>query len=162
MFNKDIVIPDETPFVNDVLSREAFADGLTKVLEFYNETTVLSIDSGWGTGKTTFLEMWRKKLQLNEKFEVVYFNAWINDDSEDPLIAMLIEFSNQLNLKEDEKTKFDKVVEKAKPIVKKGIPALLKILTHGVLDLNGVNLGEFNEEQLVELSGELGSIEFKV
>ena len=45
-----------------------------------------------GTGKTTFVKMWRQHLN-NREFKTLYFNAWASDYTEDPLIALIAELS---------------------------------------------------------------------
>jgi len=64
------------------------------VLSTYDSGLVLSIDSSWGTGKTTFVKMWETYLNDNVDFKPIYFNAWENDDSLDPLVPF-----NQFNVR---------------------------------------------------------------
>ena len=44
----------------------------------YREGCVLAVKGKWGTGKTTFVEMWAKYLEL-DNIHTLYFNAWEND-----------------------------------------------------------------------------------
>ena len=48
----------------------------------------MAINGKWGTGKTTFVEMWKAYLKLDH-FHTLYFNAWENDFISDPLIGLL-------------------------------------------------------------------------
>ena len=55
-------------FEEDRLGRESLADYLTTFIETtipaVNENSfVLALDSPWGTGKTSFIQMWRNKLE---------------------------------------------------------------------------------------------------
>lgn len=56
---------------------------------------VLAIDSAWGRGKTYFLKNWKEYLE-SENYPVVYFDAWANDFSEDPLVALISELHDGL------------------------------------------------------------------
>ncbi|MGL5152428.1 MAG: P-loop NTPase fold protein, partial [Clostridium sp.] len=86
---RDIIIKT---FEEDKYNRKAIAENLTKIIEKQEEPFVISLDSEWGTGKTTFITMWRDMLQnddeYKEKFQTLHFNAWENDYIKDPLIAL--------------------------------------------------------------------------
>lgn len=89
---KDIEIPDSNPFGNDKLGRLEYANTLTSIIEVYGESGgVLSINGEWGTGKTTFISMWRQHLE-NQSFHTFYFNAWESDFADDPLVSLIAEF----------------------------------------------------------------------
>lgn len=97
------IIDKEDPFLNCKLEREPIADNLTKIIEGIDGGFVLSIDSPWGTGKSTFIEMWVQKLtnekQNDEKQNnifPIYFNAWENDFQDNPLIALIGELAKNL------------------------------------------------------------------
>ena len=68
-------IPDK-PFANDKFGLEIIADNLEKIIRASSGNLVLSIDASWGKGKTTFIQMWEKKLRLSGKYKTLYFNAW--------------------------------------------------------------------------------------
>ena len=78
----------------DKFGLEPFADQLTTYLQveskFVDESFVLSLNSEFGSGKSTFFEMWANKLKsANNTFEVVYINAWESDFQGDPLLAIV-------------------------------------------------------------------------
>lgn len=78
----------------DKFGLETFADNLTTYLqvesEFVDESFVLSLNSEFGSGKSTFFEMWANKLKsVDNTFEVVYINAWESDFQGDPLLAIV-------------------------------------------------------------------------
>jgi predicted KAP-like P-loop ATPase len=50
----------------------------------------MSIDSPWGTGKTTFIKMWQAHLE-SQSVTSICFNAWESDYAEDPLVALVAE-----------------------------------------------------------------------
>lgn len=51
-----------TSFDDDKLGLRPLAESLTRVVQSQTDPFVLAIDSPWGTGKTTFLTMWKKML----------------------------------------------------------------------------------------------------
>ena len=91
----EIEIPEDNPFENDLLDREQTIKTLTTLLQNLEGPYTLSIDSSWGNGKTTFLNMWKQHL-VNEKFPVVSFNAWDTDFAGDPYVALSSELLNAL------------------------------------------------------------------
>ena len=88
----------ENPFEKDQLGREEIADGLTILLNNVDTPFVLTINSSWGTGKTTFLRMWDKKLK-NQGYKCFIYNAWQNDFVDDPFISFMGELDNFQNEK---------------------------------------------------------------
>ncbi|NVL92736.1 MAG: hypothetical protein HWN71_06830 [Desulfobacterales bacterium] len=78
-------IPADDPFRNDVLNRRENAENVTYLIEGASEPFVLSINSQWGHGKTTFIKMWAQHLE-NKDHACIYFNWWESDFSENPLV----------------------------------------------------------------------------
>lgn len=98
MFCKDveIEIPINEPFKNDRLNRQRLANNLTLITTLFAETgAVLAIDGDWGTGKTTFINMWQQQL-TNGDYKCILFNAWKCDFQEDPFIALMSELKETL------------------------------------------------------------------
>jgi predicted KAP-like P-loop ATPase len=75
---KEFDVNSKDPFENDLLNRKESAEILTQFVSRLDEPYVIALNSEWGTGKTTFLKMWKSHLEL-QKFNVIYFNAWEND-----------------------------------------------------------------------------------
>lgn len=96
IFNSKISINKDNPFEMDKLKREEEAKVLTSLFDIVGNQMVLAINSSWGTGKTTFLKMWKVYLE-NEGYSAVYFNCWKNDFIDDPFIAFVEEFREQLD-----------------------------------------------------------------
>ncbi len=91
--SQEIEIPVENPFANDKLERSHLCSVLTDVVSFYGQSgCVLALGGEWGSGKTTFVKMWRQYLK-NRQYKTLYFNAWASDYTEDPLIALIAELS---------------------------------------------------------------------
>lgn len=109
----EIEIDPESPFANDALDRQKHAEILTSVVNSYSETgCVLAINGKWGTGKTTFVNMWRALL-IQNGYKTLYFNAWESDYMDDPLVALISEIRG---LNADD-TKFKDVVANVGKIV---------------------------------------------
>ncbi|MGL4763179.1 MAG: KAP family P-loop NTPase fold protein [Sarcina sp.] len=87
-------------FDQDLLNRKEIAVKLTEIIKNKSDLNVLAIDSNWGTGKTTFINMWTDMLEkgsaYKEDFEVMYFNSWENDYINEPLLSLLDELNNQI------------------------------------------------------------------
>lgn len=97
---KEIEVDPSNPFVNDALGRDKYANILTSVIEAYAQSgCVLAINGDWGSGKTTFVRMWKASLD-NEGYKTIYFNAWESDYIDDPLIAFISEL-RELNANSD-------------------------------------------------------------
>ena len=75
----EVEIVPEAPFKEDKLNREQLAPILTTIADVYSDSgAVLAIDGEWGSGKTTFVMMWRQYL-INNGYKTLYFNAWETD-----------------------------------------------------------------------------------
>lgn len=156
-----IEIIEENPFENCKFAREKIADNLTNIIQKTEHPLVLSVDSPWGTGKTTFVNMWKQKLENTGEYKTLYFNAWENDDSDDPLLSLLSVMLESFPEKSKEDTPLGKVKKAGKTLLKKGLPLLFKILTRNALDLDEIELDNYTEKQLTEFAGKLGELEFK-
>lgn len=90
----------------DLLNRESLIKNLTTIIENLDltEGKVIGIDSKYGTGKTTFLNLWYEKLKKNPNYTCTLFNSWENDDSNEPLISFLSDFPEELKKNENWKT----------------------------------------------------------
>ena len=86
--HNDININKIDPFSNCILERKQYAVVLTDIIKSFKDGFVLAIDNDWGTGKTTFVKMWKQHLDNNE-YKTLYFNAWENDLEHDILIALI-------------------------------------------------------------------------
>ncbi|WP_052679285.1 KAP family P-loop NTPase fold protein [Stutzerimonas stutzeri] len=79
---------------DDLMSREKNAQFLTSYIDESEHISVVNINSPWGTGKTFFITNWR--LDLMPSRATVYFNAWENDYTGDPLISLVANIRDQL------------------------------------------------------------------
>lgn len=86
-------------FDDDLLDLSAFAQRLTKFIDveqrFVQGSLVVALSSKFGSGKTTFLKMWKDQLantvtgDEKERTLVVDLNAWESDYYGDPLFAIV-------------------------------------------------------------------------
>ncbi len=132
-----IVVPKSNPFENDALNRTDSVNFLADIVtETRGNPLVLAIDSPYGTGKSTFIEM--LSAVLNQKnFQTVSFNAWEADHVSDPLIAMVAALDSALpdSLKGGATTgKMEQVKKVASILIKRGAIVGVKMLTAGVVD----------------------------
>jgi hypothetical protein len=147
-----IEVPAEDPFRFDALKRKPSIEALTNLVNALKGPFVLTIDSPWGTGKTTFIKIWQAFLE-SQGFACLYFNAWETDFSTDPLVAFLSEFGSlekSLDLKHETFSNFfNKAKKIATVLAKKTLPIAGKIATGGLLDLD-----EFSTKALADLVSE--------
>lgn len=153
-------------FTTDLFNRKIIAENLTRIIESQDKPMVISLDSDWGTGKTTFVTMWKDLLDddadYSSKFNTLYFNAWEHDYIKDPLLAIFSEIECQIKESDSKlKQKLDNVKNKIKPFTKLATTTGAKMLTAGALNLDNVNLGDYNESQLIDLAGKLGDLAIK-
>ncbi|WP_419939588.1 KAP family P-loop NTPase fold protein [Candidatus Palauibacter sp.] len=135
----DIEVPDRNPFQHDLLDRQQSIDALTSVVTSLEGPCVLAIDSAWGTGKTTFLRMWKQHL-LNNGFSVIDFNAWETDFTGDPLLALSTDLLDSLQSL-DTPSIADQIRR-----LSDAVPGLLRTVaspvishfTHGLVDVNSL------------------------
>lgn len=117
-------IPADQPFWNCKLDREKYAEILKTMITTYQKGFVLAINGRWGTGKTTFVEMWKAYLEL-DNFHTLYFNAWENDFISDPLIGLLGELK-KMSKQQKSKDLLSSIIKAGGKIVLYGGPAMVK------------------------------------
>ena len=135
----EVEIPHDDPFRCDLLDRREPAEFLTQLVDGIDGPCVMAIDAPWGAGKTTFIKMWSCHLR-NNGFPVVEFNAWETDHATDPFVALISELKEGLNEFEEGSLKdiIQKTTEAAKQVALRAIPALIRIATAGVLDIQAL------------------------
>ncbi len=136
-FDKD----ENCTFENDKLNRRAIAENLTKILrdsETNAQGLILALNAQWGNGKTTFIKMWKNMLDEDYKISNLYFSAWEEDYTKEPLIALLGELNRYLEYKGKQNKKIKETLKFAKETLQKAAPALLKIGTQVSLNAMGI------------------------
>lgn len=86
------------PFDDDLLDLKPFAETISNIVVSTKDPFVFSINSPYGTGKTFFLR--RLHCLLEQKGCLcVSYNAWESDFYDNPLVALISELINQLQIK---------------------------------------------------------------
>lgn len=137
MFINEFEVIQESPFKYDKLNRQGEIEKLTRLFEVVGNQMVLAIDSPWGTGKSTFLNMWNCHLR-NKGYKTIFFNAWQNDFMEEPFIAFVSSIREEL-IEQDKKKAFTERAQKVGTMLLKQSP---KILTKVVEKHTGVDISE--------------------
>ncbi|MBC3916201.1 hypothetical protein H8L32_01765 [Undibacterium sp. CY18W] len=93
---------DSEIWKGDFLEREKEGANLLYFLQKRNLTKtqengfVLAINGKWGSGKSFFVQRLCKEAQ-KQKHPTLFFDAWKNDFTKDPLLAFIAEFNSSLN-----------------------------------------------------------------
>jgi KAP family P-loop domain len=127
-------------FADDELGVQKIADIIESIVaNLLGQPFVIGINSPWGTGKTEFLRMWKKRLD-DGGWRVIAFNAWENDFLEDPLKCLLGELSGAFEASNKSRLlpSWKGVKDAAKYLVKKSVPGAVKHATLGAIDIDGV------------------------
>jgi hypothetical protein len=80
-------ISETTPFEEDLFRRKRFAETLTNLIKNTSDQLVVSIDSRWGEGKTTFIKKWQVLLGA-EGIPNIYIDAFKNDHTDDAFMVV--------------------------------------------------------------------------
>lgn len=134
-------------FAEDELNRKPFADILTGLIKEGEPTTnensfVMALNSPWGSGKTCFIDMWMNQMKEDgEKFNIIKYNAWENDDASDPMLPIICSFSQLSENCTDGKLKME-YREKALSILKIVLSGALRIAVDKVAGPEGVRVAE--------------------
>ncbi len=133
------------PFKCDSFNRKEFADNLTKLIQNTDHGLVLTINSKWGDGKTSFIKLWQMELENNERIIPIYYDAFANDFTSDVFmsIAVLIYKTLKEKYKKDgiasenkEQIKYLKKtsIKLGKELLKMGVNAAVAAFTGGLVE----------------------------
>jgi hypothetical protein len=135
--HKDLDIPNDNPFANCKLDRKKYAEVLTDIVGSYSDGFVLAINNQWGAGKTTFVKMWQKHLEQEERgYKTIYFNAWENDFDNKPFIAITAEINTLIVNSISDKSK--SLLKAAAKITKSAIPAIAQHLSNKYIGISSI------------------------
>ena len=136
--NQEIEIDENDIFANDKLNRKDSIEDLSKLIISSTEPLVLSINASWGSGKTTFVKLWQTYLKKKCGVNSIYFSAWEDDFSKEPLISILGEMNNYIEKNFNVNTAVPKGFKKALnltgKVLKRGVPIVIKGATAGLID----------------------------
>lgn len=126
-------ISKDDPWRNDALARKEMAVALTNLVKPESSPLVVTLNGGWGTGKTFFLERWKAHLE-QEGVHAICFNAWEDDYSVDPLVAIIGQLCDEFKDKKY-KGQVDRLKKAGVNISKKLALKGLGALTCGLMNL---------------------------
>lgn len=147
-------VPAQDPFANDRLQRQAEVHKLMVLVEHASTPLVLCLDAAWGSGKTTFVRMWRQTLE-NKSYRTILFNAWETDFIAEPLVALVGEVAGVLPIKtKAARTAQQKLKSATGLILRKTTPIAVRLLTAGLFniradDLRGLSLSPEDLEKAI-------------
>ncbi|MGV7095696.1 KAP family P-loop NTPase fold protein [Desulfovibrio sp. QI0434] len=96
----------EQTFDNLIGDRKVLVKRLTTLIQNTYNPYVIGLNSEWGSGKTFFLNAWRSYLSTeNPEAVCIYFNAWKNDCSGDPLANLMATVEEQITDPEEKANK---------------------------------------------------------
>lgn len=84
----DLAKHNEDNKLEDRMNRGGDIKKLTRLIGGMTEPFTLCINASWGAGKTTFVKLWKEALK-KEGINSIYFSAWEEDFTREPLIALL-------------------------------------------------------------------------
>ncbi len=102
------------------LGREQQAERFTRIIQSDIDCPVVSIEGGFGYGKSIFAKKWVKQLELAGE-TVIYFDAWESDHTDDPLVSFVAKLIEHMPSREDG------TASGKRESGKKGLVKLLKI-----------------------------------
>ena len=153
-----------TSFEEDLLNREIVAENLMQVIENQNDSLVISIDSPWGTGKTSFVLMWQNmlKIKYTDTYEPIYFNAWINDYNSEPLVDIFLTLLNHI---EESNSPFKNTMEELSYGIvegaKIGSNIALKICSQGTLNLDDFLVNLEDDKTFRDIKRKINTMQIK-
>lgn len=139
--HETVSVPEQNPFQFDMLDRKQQAEMLTTFIKSIDEPLTMSVEAGWGHGKTTFFRMWAQHLK-NNNFSCISFNAWESDYSEDPFIPFVAELRKSIIEAESGSGEISKKLADLSnflrktgiQVAKRTLPVAVKMITAGLLD----------------------------
>jgi hypothetical protein len=132
---------------DDLLGFKSRGDAFTNLVTSITDHRTISIEAGYGRGKTFFRERWAKQLRAAGEC-VVEIDARMSDYSGDPVVTFLGALLELVP--ESDTKKFKKVVSAGKKILMSGGKAVGKAaLREGFDELSGVFAAEDGEATLV-------------
>lgn len=141
-------------FEDDLFGLKDFADRLEKFLvveqDYVEGSLVISLSSKYGSGKTSFLQMWKSSLENSEnkteKPILIYLNAWESDYYGDPLFAII---SALVNCTQGAGESVQKLSDAAKDLGWFSI-AIGGQIVNKVTGIDAVAAGDFAEKKKAE------------
>lgn len=135
-----------------------FADRLNKFIkverDFFEGSLVLALTSEFGSGKSTFLKMWKNSLENKDHDEqdahpktlAIMLNAWESDYYGDPLFAIVSSLIDALDNDKDN-VKHKALVDAVKDIGRLALSVSSQMATHALKTQLGVDMDLLDAEE---------------
>lgn len=140
----------------DYLDRQTDIEFLTPLLNNLHTSYVISLEAPWGSGKSFFIDMWKKHLEDSEGYKCIKLNAWETDYIDDPFTTIMGEmsliFSGESETNDPVKLKFLKALKYAVPVGKHLVKTGVKVFTGINVDLEDTGV----ERALVDGMSNIG------
>ena len=123
----DLAKHNEDNKLEDRMNRAGDIEKLTRLIGGMTEPFTLCINASWGAGKTTFVKLWKDALK-EQGINSIYFSAWEEDFTREPLIALLGEIQGYVDRHSKEKIKREgqALLEKASRLIYHGARIAMK------------------------------------
>lgn len=118
------VTDPQKPFEHDKLGREEHVLNLVQMMKGSDTPLVMTLSAPWGSGKSSFVKMWKAQLEL-EEHECILFDAWENDFNKEPLLACMGEIGEFIEARKEAASWYEQAKSGFKTCVDE-IPGLLK------------------------------------
>ena len=99
---REFLADPTNPFEHDLLGREPQVRAFCAMLASVAAPAVVSLDAGWGAGKTAFVKMCAAWMQSDEytddntEFAIVEFNAWTQNHTENALTDIVAAVTDEI------------------------------------------------------------------
>jgi hypothetical protein len=133
------MVTENNIWQDDYLDRSASSKFLTSYILANPHIKVVNVNSPWGSGKTFFLTRWAQ--ELSENHVCVFFDAWANDFSNEPLVALItcIEQQTRDTTALESSPTGQAIISATSNLIKKATPLITKGLVRKFL---GVEINE--------------------
>ncbi len=109
-------------FKEDLIGLKDFAEQMEKFIKveqrYVEESLVISLNAGFGSGKSTFFKMWKEQILKNNNLNLVEINAWQDDYYNEPFIPLISAIIETLKKNNNEKTELTDKAKKALPFLR--------------------------------------------
>lgn len=137
----------------DIFGRDLFGDGLLKVFDLSEDPLVVALDEPWGSGKTVFARRLARRAR-DQKFKVVYFDAFKRDYDPDVFVSLAAEILEETGIKPKEKKALkEKAKDVAKIVGRVAIKGAIRGLTAGAVRAS--DFEDANEDVANEVGKEI-------
>jgi nucleoside-triphosphatase THEP1 len=149
-----LVIAEDEGFEDskDIFKLKDLGQGMTNLISNFDDPMVIAFNGQWGSGKSTFLKMWRGELK-KEGYPVIYFDAFENDYVQDAFAVLVREIVQIVDVARGPANKqFENFKEKALGLGKLLLRSGAKIATKVVIRAATAGMG--NEKDVTDAIGE--------